>query len=448
MVNDMNTSGTTSKISVRIARTFRALRSRNYRLFFGGQGLSLIGTWMQQIAMSWLVYRLTNSLVLLGVVGFSSQIPAFVLGPFAGVITDRLPKRGILLCTQALSLVQAFALTVLVYTDSITVPHIIGLSLFLGLVNAFDAPARQAFVIELVEKREDLGNAIALNSAIFNGARLIGPAVAGLIIAAAGEGICFLLNSISYIAVIIALLLMHIQPQKAAQSGRLIFKEMKEGIGYAFGFPPIRAILLLMAAVNLVGMPYIMLGPAFARDVLHGGAHTLGFLLAAAGTGALCAALFLASRQSVRGLVRIIPLATVAFGIGLILFSQSHVLALSLLALFFSGFMMMLYMASSNTVLQTIVEDHLRGRVMSFYAMAFLGMAPFGSLLAGSVAARIGAPATVFWGGACTILGGLLFASQLKKLREVIRPVYAKKGIIREVEKDLQRVAQIAKPMD
>ena len=440
----MKTSAKTPRTFVRIAHTFRALRSRNYRLFFAGQGLSLIGTWMQQIAMSWLVYRLTNSLVLLGVVGFCSQIPAFVLGPFAGVISDRLPKRGILLCTQTLALVQAFTLTVLVYTDSITVPHIIGLSLFMGLITAFDAPARQSFVIELVEKREDLGNAIALNSAIFNGARLIGPAVAGLIIAAAGEGICFLLNTLSYSAVIIALLLMRVQPQKAARSGRRIFREMKEGIGYAFGFPPIRAILLLMAAVNLFGVPYSTLGPAFARDVLHGGAHTLGFLHAAAGTGALCAALFMASRRTVRGLVRGIPLVTVAFGIGLMLYSQSHVLALSLLALFFSGFMVMFYMAASNTVLQTIVEDHLRGRVMSFYAMAFFGMAPFGSLLAGSVAERIGAPATVFWCGVCASLGGLLFASQLTKLRGAVRSVYVKKGIILEVEKDLQ----IAKPLD
>jgi MFS family permease len=419
--------------------TFRALSSRNYRLFFGGQGLSLIGTWIQQIAMSWLVYRMTNSVVLLGIVGFASQIPTFIFGPFAGVLTDRANKRNILLWTQSLSLLQAIAIIVLVLTNKVSIPHILLLSLFLGIVNAFDAPTRQAFVIELVEKREDLGNAIALNSAIFTCARLVGPAIAGLIIAATGESVCFILNAISFVAVIIALLLMQLPPPKTQATQRHIFQELKEGISYTLGFAPIRNILFLLAMISLVGMSYTVLMPVFAKDILHGGPHTLGFLMAAIGTGALCGALRLASRQSVRGLLRIIPLASAGLGLSLILFSWSNTLWVSLCILFFTGYTMMTHMATSNTILQTIVEDKLRGRVMSFYTMAFLGMAPFGSLLAGNIAAKIGSAQAVFYGGCCSMIFAGIFALQIPTLRTLIRPIYVRKGIIQEVQQDLQQ---------
>ncbi len=425
---------------------FRTLQYRNYRLFFSGQGISLIGTWMQRIAMSWLVYRLTNSAFLLGVVGFAGQIPTFLLAPFSGVWTDRWNRHRILVVTQILAMIQALILAILVLTGSIAVWHIIFLSMVLGSVNAFDIPARQAFIVDMVEKREDLGNAIALNSSMFNSARLIGPSIAGILIAAVGEGICFLLNGISYLAVIAALLAMKITPRKPQTKKTHVLQGLKEGFSYAFRFPPIRSILLLLALISLMGMPYAVLMPIFAKEILHGGPHTLGFLMAASGIGALTGAMYLASRRSVLGLGKTIPLAASIFGVGLIVFSLSRASWLSYSLMLVTGLGMMVHMASSNTVLQTIVEDDKRGRVMSFYAMAFMGTAPFGSLLAGGLASSIGAPHTLMIGGAFCILGSLMFASKLSSLREMVRPIYAKIGIIPEVASGIQTATEPTAP--
>jgi MFS family permease len=411
----------------------RALRHRNYRLFFSGQGISLIGTWMQQIAISWLVYRLTHSAFLLGVVGFSSRIPTFVFASFAGVLADRWNRHRALVVTQTLSTVQALILAVLVLTGMINIWHVILLSLCLGFINAFDVPIRQSFVVDMIERREDLGNAIALNSSLVNGARLVGPSIAGMLIATLGEGICFLLNGISFLAVIVALLAMRIKkPNKEAKENPNVLRGLQEGFSYAFGFAPIRFILLLLALVSLMGMPYMVLMPIFAGKILHGGPQTFGFLLGASGVGALTGALYLASRRSVLGLGKIIVIASGVFGIGLIVFSLSRVFWLSLLSMLVTGFGMMVQMASSNTVLQTIVEEDKRGRIMSFYTMAFMGMVPFGNLLGGSLGNKIGAPNTVMIGGVACIFGSLIFAKKLPSLRKIARPIYVEKGIILE----------------
>lgn len=422
------------------------MRHRNYRLFFGGQVISLIGTWMQQIAVTWLVYRLTNSAFLLGVVGFSSQMPAFVLSPFAGVLADRMNRHRIVIATQVFSMLQASVLAVLTLTGNIAVWHIVVLSMILGLINAVDIPARQSFLLDMIASKEDLGNAIALNSSMFNGARLVGPSIAGLLIGAVGEGMCFLINAVSFVAVIIALLAMNITRRERKPHSMSVLEGFKEGIKYAFGFPPIKYILLLLALVSIMGMPYAVLMPIIAKDILHGGAHTLGFLMGSIGVGALTGALYLASRKSVRGLARWIAIAAAIFGIGLAAFSLSRVLWLSMTLLLITGFGMMVQMASSNTILQTIVDDDKRGRVMSLYTMAFMGMAPFGSLLAGSLAGTIGAPNTLLINGVVCFLGAILFATKLPLLREKIRPIYRKIGIIPEVSSGIQSAAELAVP--
>jgi len=411
---------------------FRALQHRNYRLFFGGQGISMIGTWMQQIAINWLVFRLTHSALLLGVIGFTSRIPTFVFAPFAGVFVDRWNRHRLLVTTQVLAMFQAFALAFLVLSGNVQVWHIIVLSLVLGLVNAFDVPVRQALVVNMIERREDLGNAIALNSSMVNGSRLVGPSIAGFLIATVGEGICFLLNGVSFIAVIISLLAMDLPRQPKKAQGSHPWHDLKEGFSYAFGFPPIRSILLLLALVSLMGMPYAVLMPIFAENILKGGPQAFGFLLGATGVGALAGAIFLASRKTVLGLGRIIVMASSVFGIGLVSFSLSRIYSLSLALMVLTGFGMMVNMTSSNTVLQTIVEEDKRGRVMSFYTMAFMGMVPFGSLLAGSLAHTIGAPVTVLIGGLSCMLGSFLFARQLPMLRKMVRPIYVQKGILSE----------------
>ena len=388
----------------------RALRHRNYRLFFAGQCISLIGTWMQQIALSWLVYRLTHSVFLLGMVGFVSQFPTFLFAPFAGVLSDRWNRHHILIFTQSMSMLLAITLAVLVLTGAIAVWHILLLTLFLGCVNALDIPTRQSFVIYMIDKREDLGNAIALNSAMFNGARFLGPSVAGLLIAAVGEGICFLLNGLSYLAVIAALLAMKLSPVHSESMKANMLHDFKEGLAYTFGSPPIRSILLLLALTSFMGVPYAVLMPAFARDILHGGPHTLGFLMSATGAGALLGAVYLASRRSIIGLGKIIPITAGIFGMGLIGFSLSRILWLSLLLMFIAGFGIMVQVASSNTLLQTIVDDNMRGRVMSFFAVSFMGMAPFGSLLAGSLAGMMGVANTLMMGGICCVMGATVYA--------------------------------------
>ena len=409
----------------------RALRHRNYRLFFGGQSLSLAGTWITRIATSWLVYRLTGSALVLGIVGFCGQIPTLFLAPVAGVFVDRWDRRRVLLVTQILSLLQSLALGVLTLLGIITVAEVLALQVVQGIINAFDTPARQAFVVHMIEDRADLPNAIALNSSMVNGSRIVGPSVGGLIIAAVGEGWCFMLDALSYLAVISSLLAMRMEP--AAPSGRPATRtgeELKVGFRYVTQFVPVRTLLLLLALVSTMGMPYTVLMPAIATRVLHGGAHSLGFLMGATGVGALAAALYLASRHTVIGLGRAIAAAVITFGGGLIAFGFSRSFLLSLAILPVVGAAFMLALAATNTIVQTIVAEELRGRVMAFYAMAFLGTAPIGSLLAGVLADRIGAPATIRLGGAACIAGGIAFAFRLPRLRAVIRPIYARQGII------------------
>ncbi len=409
---------------------FRALGHRNYRLFFGGQGISLIGTWMQQTAMSWLVYHRTNSAFLLGLVAFSGQIPALFLMPLAGVLTDRWNRHQILMITQFLAMVQAFILAFLDLKGALNLPQILSLSFFLGLVNAFDMPTRQAFVVDLVAKREDLGNAIALNSFIFNGARLLGPSLGGFLISLLGEAACFFLNGLSFLAVLAALLAMKIPAGKGKAISSPLRAQLKEGFTYALGFPPIRSILLFLSLISLVGVGYVTLMPVFAKDILHGGPDTLGFLMAASGLGALMGAIFLASRKSVRGLGRMIALASFIFGLGILIFSLSRIFLVSFLILVFAGFGMMVQMASSNTILQTIVDDDKRGRVMSLFTLAFMGMAPLGSLLAGGFAHWIGAPFTLLVAGILCLGASLSFLWRLPRFRAMIRPIYVQKGIL------------------
>jgi MFS family permease len=424
----------------------RALGSRNYRLFMGGQGISLVGTWIQQIALAWLVYTLTRSAFLLGLVGFCSQIGSFVLSPVGGVVADRFNKHRLLIATQSLAMLQALVIGILVLSHAVAVWHIVALSLFISVVNAFDMPIRQSFLIDMIENRDDLPNAIALNSSLVNGARLVGPAVAGLLIAAVGEGICFMINAASYLAVIAALLAMRIAPREKPREDRRIWPELIEGFDYTFGFAPTRDILGLLALTSVAAMPYSTLMPIFAVQILHGGASTLGFLSGAAGVGALTGAIILASRNTVLGLGRWIPAACAGFGLSLIGFSLSRWLPLSLLMLVGAGLTMLTHLAASNTILQTVVEDRWRGRVMSFYTMAFMGMAPFGSLLAGSLAHRFGAPRTVMLGGSVCILGAAVFAARLPVLRRLIRPIYRQRGIIPEVATGLQAAAEGGTP--
>lgn len=433
--------------SRRIAFMLRALSHRNYQLFFSGQSISLIGTWMTRIATSWLVYRLTGSALLLGIVGFAGQIPSFLLAPFAGVLVDRWNRHRLLIATQVLALLQSLALAILALTGIVQIWHVILLSVFQGLVNAFDMPARQAFVVEMIEKREDLANAIALNSSMVNAARLLGPSLGGLIIAAVGEGWCFMLDGVSYLAVIASLLAMKITPRMTKRLDEAnVLQQLREGWRYAVGFAPIRKVLLLLALVSLVGMPYTVLMPVFANQILHGGPNTLGLLMAASGVGALVGAIFLAARKTVLGLGKFIPLTAGAFGAGLIAFSFSRVLWLSLLLMIVTGLGFMVQMAASNTVLQTIVEEDKRGRVMSFYTMAFMGTAPFGSLLAGSLAARYGAPLTLMCGGLGCIAGALWFATSLGKLRRDVRPIYVKAGILPELARGIQQTSELSVP--
>jgi MFS family permease len=425
----------------------RALRYPNYRLFFGGQIVSLVGTWITTTATSWLVYRLTGSAVLLGVVGFAGQFPAFLAGPFAGIFVDRWDRHRLLLGTQTVSMLQSFALAALTLGGRITIRQIILLSIVQGIVNAFDMPGRQAFLVQLIENKADLGNAIALNSSMVNAARLLGPSIAGIVIAASGEGVCFLIDGISYVAVIVALLSMRlarVEQTTRPRSGAL--QQFQEGFRYAFGFRPVRSIILLLALVSLVGIPYSVLMPIFAATIFRGGPHTLGFLMGASGCGALLGALWLAARKSVIGLGRIIPIATALFGGGLIAFSFAPLLWLAIPCLVVAGFGFMVQMAASNTVIQTIVDDEKRGRVMSFYMMAFLGTAPFGSLIAGSLSSRIGAPHTLLLGGACCLLGAAWFARELPPIRVAVRPIYVKLGILREVATGLGDASELSVP--
>ena len=392
---------------------FRALCSRNYRLFFAGPSISLIGTWIQRIATPWLVYELTDSVFLLGLVGFAGQIPIFLLAPFAGVFSDRWNRYRILLATQVLAMIQAALMAWLVLAEHIEIWQILLLSLFLGAVNAFDIPARQSFLVRMVEKKEDLGNAIALNSSMVNGARMLGPSAAGMLIAAIGTGVCFLLNAASFVFVILSLLLMRLPVEQQQRRSLSVLGELYEGVRYTFSATHIRCVILLLFLASLTGMSYMVLMPVFAREILHGAASTYGLLMGASGLGALGGAFYLATRSNAKGLEKVIPVAAATFGIGLILLSLSRSFALAFAVIVLAGFGMMLLMAASNTFIQSLVADSMRGRVMSFFTMAIMGTAPFGSLMAGSLARHIGVPLTIGLGGLMCLIGALAFTARL-----------------------------------
>lgn len=424
----------------------RSLHSRNYRLFFSGQAISLIGTWMQQMALVWLVYQLTDSPFWLGVVGFCGQIPGFFISPVAGVLSDRWNLRRVLLATQSAAMVQAALLGILAATGTIAMWQIVPLCLLSGFVNAFDMPARQAFMVQMVDRKADLPNAIALNSSIVNGARLIGPSLSGPLIALTGEAGCFLLNALSYVAVLWALWAMRVAPREPAQRNENVWQGLSAGFRYAVDFKPVRDILLLLMLISLAGLPLGVLMPVFARSVLAGGPYTLGFMTGASGVGALTAALYLASRSTVLGLGRQVALATAGLGLGLLTFSFSHQLGLSLVLLLVTGYCTMLDMAAINTLLQTIVDEDKRGRVMGLYATAFLGISPIGSLAIGFLADSVGAAAAVQFCGLLCCAGGAVFGLRLPALRHQIRPIYARMGILPEIATGIQMSAQLRLP--
>jgi MFS family permease len=426
MANPPSRPGTPRDFS----HAWRALRHRNFRLFFAGQSVSLVGTWMTRIATSWLVYRLTGSALLLGTISFAGQIPTFLLAPFAGVLVDRLNRHQVLIATQVAAMVQSFVLAALTLSHHITIREVLWLSILQGVVNAFDMPVRQSFMVQMVDERADLQNAIAINSSMVNAARLVGPSLAGIIISVSSEGWCFLIDGVSYLAVIGSLLAMRVSAPKIKRSATSMFEQLQEGWTYVSNFRPIRSILLLFAIVSLMGMPYMVLMPVFAAQVLHGGPHTLGFLMGAAGVGSLVSALLLVIRKSVRGLTGLLPIAAAVFGAGLVGFGFSHHYWLSMALMVVTGFGMMQGLTASNTIIQTLVPEDKRGRVMSYYTMAFVGMAPFGSLLAGELAHKIGAPHTVILTGSVCILGGAWFWSQLKAIRTDMRPIYEQMGIL------------------
>jgi MFS family permease len=399
----------------------RALRHRNYSLFFAGQLISLIGTWMQMVAQPWLVYSLTDSSFWLGAVGFAGQIPVFVLAVLGGAAADRYNRHRIIIATQTASMILAFILALLVLSGHVAIWHIFVLAILLGVVNAFDMPGRQAFIVELVEK-EDLMNAIALNSSIFNGARVIGPAVAGALIAGIGAGWCFFANGVSYIAVIICLLLMSLKPREPVDGSRSDLSGVLDGFRYVQRTKPIRAVILMLALISLAGMPYSVLMPIFADRILHQGAHGFGILMGATGLGALAGAMSLATRSNTSGIGKLIATTSAGFGAALIAFSFSHWFWVSVLLLLPAGFCFMVQMAASNTLVQTTVPDRLRGRVMAVHVMTFMGMAPFGSIIAGSVAEKLGAPHTLALGGLACVAGAILFWTRLPKLQLMARP--------------------------
>ena len=430
----MSSPQSTSEIPGRFSHAWRALRHRNFQLFFCGQSISVVGNWMTRLATTWLVYHLTHSALLLGVVSFAGQIVSFALGPFAGVWVERLNRRKLLVGTQAAAAFQSLALAALTLAHVITLWEIIALTALQGVINAFDMPGRQSFLVQMVTDRtgvdrNDLSNAIAINSSMANGARLVGPAIAGLVVAAFGEGWCFLFDGISYFAVIASLSLMRIEARESLRHKASMLEQMREGWDYVRAFRPIRTILLLFSLISLMGYSYAVLLPIFAAQVLHGGATTLGWLTGASGVGALVSALSLALRKSVVGLTRMVQIAAAMLGVALILFGLSHVLWLSLVLMVFVGFGLMQTASASNTIIQSLVTEDKRARVMSYYTMAFFGAAPFGSLLAGVLAERIGAPHTVFVTGAFCVAGSLWFSIELPKVSAVMRPIYERMGL-------------------
>ena len=430
-----------------MSHAWRALRHHNFKLFFFGQSISVIGTWMTRLATSWLVYRMTHSALLLGVVSFAGQIVAFALGPVAGVWVERLDRRKMLVWTQALAAVQSLALAALTLAHVINLWEIIALTVMQGLINAFDMPGRQSFLVQMVEDRNDLSNAIAINSSMANGARLIGPAIAGVLIAAVGEGWCFLIDGFSYFAVIASLLMMRIKPMDVRRSASSMFEQMREGWDYVWTFRPVRTILMLFALTSLMGYPYMVLLPVFAGQMLHGGAATLGWLTGASGIGAFASALSLAVRKSVVGLTRMLQVAAAVLGGALILFGLSHTLWLSLVLMVFAGFGLIQGASVSNTIIQSLVTEDKRARVMSYYTMAFFGASPFGSLLAGVLAHRIGAPFTVIITGAFCVAGSLWFTAEMPKIKAVMRPIYEEMGWVPAREPDIEMISDVEEPV-
>jgi MFS family permease len=409
-----------------LPRYLIAFSSRNYRLYFTGQVISLIGTWMTQTTSLWLIYHLSNSAFLLGVVGFASMIPMFVIAPFAGVWIDRVNRHRFLIVTQILAMLQSLGLAAFAFTNTINAPVLIIMSLLQGLINAFDMPARQAMVVEFIERKEHLGNAIALNSSMFNLARLIGPAIAGFAIAQWSAGICYLIDGISYVAVITCLWAMRFPPRNLGRAIQHPWVELREGFRYAFGFAPIRALIIVVALVCFVGYSYTVLMPIFARDIFNGDARVLGYMMSAVGVGALIGAAYLGNRASVKGLGNVIAFGGGAMAAGLIGFSFSRWLPLSLLCMTMTGLGGVLLMASSNTLVQTMVEDAKRGRVSSIFTMAFTGTTPLGNLMMGAIAGKIGAPTALAISGAVAAVVVLVFYFQLPKLRKEAAPVLEK----------------------
>jgi len=411
---------------------FRALRHRNFQLFFSGQIISLVGTWMQTVAEAWLIYRLTGSGALLGVLGFVGQIPIFLLSPVAGLVADRFPRRRVVIATQASSMLLAFTLAALTLSGQIrkdNVWEIVVLATLLGTVNAFDVPARQSFLIEMVG-RENLLNAIALNSSMFNGARVAGPAIAAALVAVVGEGWCFLLNGLSYLAVIAGLFMMRIERMQPVHDGTAPLEKLRQGFRFARHTKPIRALLILLGVVSFMALPFSVLIPIFAVKILHGGVNSYGWLMGAVGFGAMFGALAIAMRQQLRGMGSLVAYSAAGLGVSLVLFSASRWFWLSFVALIFCGFTMMMQFTATNTLIQAMVPEQLRGRVMSLYAMMFLGMSPLGSLVAGKLADHIGAPTTVAIGGFASCVGGLIFARKWPSLRGSARELLSAQGMI------------------
>ncbi|HVU86212.1 MAG TPA: MFS transporter [Pirellulales bacterium] len=442
-------SNRTTNVRQSLGFMVRSLRHRNFALFFSGQLVSLVGTWLSLVATSWLVYRLTrdsasgHSAFMLGVVNFAAQIPIFLLAPLAGVWLDRWNRHRVLQATQTLSMVQSFAMGYLVLSEHITLVQIIALSIFQGIVNALDILTRQSFLVQMIDEPEDLSNAIALNSSMVQAARLVGPAVAGFLIYAFGEGLCFVIDGFSFLAVLGALLAMRIAPRPATQKHLPVTSALWQGLVYAFGFAPIRALLSIVAIVSLMAMSQSVLMPIYANQILGGNERTLGILLGSAGMGALAGAIYLTSRRSVLGLGRVIVIGSVALGAAMIVLASSSHLVLSLAALVVAGAAMLVQAASCNTLLQTIVDEDKRGRVMSLFAMAFMGMAPFGSLLAGSVATELGIRWTLALAGLVCVTAGGIFALHLRAIRPLIRPIYIAKGILPAVVADPQAATDI-----
>lgn len=425
-----------------ISQIFASLKSRNYRLYFIGQGISLIGTWMQNIALSWLVYRLTDSVFLLGLVGFTSNFPTFVLAPFTGVLSDRYNRLRIMTLAQLFFMLQALAMTLLVLFNLVEVWHIIALSIMFGIISAFDAPARQSLVIDLIDDPKNLGNAIALNSALFNGARLVGPAIAGLTIAAVGEGFSFLINTVSYFAVIGALLMVKLPPVKRQVEDPDFTRSFAEGFRYTFRTVPIRVLILLLAVLSLFGFPFIVLLPAYAKEILHGGSETLGFLMSGLGAGALTGAIIMAARKTIIGLGKVITLHVVILGVAIIMASFVEHIILSLIFLYFGGVSMILSLAAVNTMIQSLADEDKRGRVMSFYAMALMGTMPIGNLIGGSLASTIGLTNTMIAGGIITVVSAFWFEHNRRSMRSTVRTIYRDKGLVTKLPDEVPEPAR------